>query len=485
MEPEQLKSIVDTLRLVGTDKQQIEVKNGIGKSVLETLSAFSNANGGLLIVGLDESSGFLPDPDFDARKMQDALQSQCAKLTPVVRPLIDIVPFEGSVLLVAEVPELVSTEKPCFITDRGQYSGSYVRAGDGDMRLSRYEVDRLLEEQVQPKWDEEKVEEAGLADLNPGVLDGYLELQKARRPKTFREGNDDALRRLRIMKDSHPTLASLLVMGEYPQEFFPRLTVSFANFPGTGKGDITQGVRLLDSATLAGTIPELVDAGIEAVKRNMRTGALIGEKYRSELPDYPPVAVREALVNALMHRDYSPHAQGSQVQINMFVDRLEITSPGGLYGGVTVHNLGKPGVSSTRNQRLSSFLEDVKFDSGGNETGVVAENRGTGIATINQSLADALMPPPDYRNRLDSFTIVFHRRRVASEERYGSAFDQVLAVLRRQTSASTSELVKETRLSRSAVQKAVNELIADGLVERTEPVRSPKQRYRIRPEQAE
>ena len=482
MDAEKLSSIIGSLRLIGTDKQQVEVKKGVGKAVLATLSAFSNANGGLLIIGLDEASGFTPVPNFDAGKAQDALQSNCEKLTPTVRPLMDLVPFEGTVLLIAEVQELVSADKPCFVTNQGRYNGSYVRSGDGDVRLTRYEVDRLLEERVQPKWDEVPVEEAELVDLNPIVLDKYLELQQERRPKTFRDGQDDALKRLRILKESHPTLASILVMGEYPQEFFPRLTVTFANFPGTGKADVTQGVRLLDSATLSGTIPELVDAGIEAVKRNMRTGALIGEKFRSELPDYPPVAVREALVNALMHRDYSPPAQGSQVQINMFVDRLEITSPGGLYGGVTVHNLGQPGVSSTRNQRISSFLEDVTFENGANESGVVAENRGTGIATINRSLADALMPPPTYLNRLDSFTIVFHRRRVATEERYGSALDQVLVVLQAQASASTSELVKETKLSRTAVQNAINTLIADRIVERTEPVRSPKQRYRIRPE---
>ena len=181
-----------------------------------------------------------------------------------------------------------------------------------------------------------------------------------------------------------------------------------------------------------------------------------------------------------MHRDYSPLAQGSQVQINMFVDRLEITSPGGLYGGVTVRNLGKPGVSSTRNQRLSAFLEDVKFHDDDGAAGVVAENRGTGIAVIQRSLADALMPPPEYINRLDSFTIIFHRRRVAEKERYASAFDQVLTALKSQVSASTAELVKSTKLSRTAVQKAVNELIAEGAVERTEPLRSPRQRYRIK-----
>ncbi|OFT22788.1 ATP-binding protein [Arthrobacter sp. HMSC08H08] len=479
MDTERLESIVHTLRMVGTDNQPTEVKSNVGKSIRETLSAFANANGGLIILGLDESNGFLPVEGFDAAKAQDALETQCAQTTPPIRPLIDTVPFENSLVVVAEVSEMTSEDKPCYVTDQGRYGGSYIRVADGDIRLTQYEVDRLVEERTQPKWDEQSVTDAQPEDLHSGTVNAYLSVQRKRRPKTFNDGLETAMKRLRILKDGHPTLASLLVMGEYPQEFYPRLTVTFANFPGTTKGSVTEGIRLLDSKTFTGTIPELVDEGIEVVRKNMRTAALIGEKYRSDLPDYPPVAVREALVNALMHRDYSPLAQGSQVQINMFVDRLEVTSPGGLYGGVTVRNLGKPGVSSTRNQRLSAFLEDVKFHDDDGEAGVVAENRGTGIAVIQRSLADALMPPPEYINRLDSFTIIFHRRRVAEKERYASAFDQVLTALKSQVSASTAELVKSTKLSRTAVQKAVNELIAEGVVERTEPLRSPRQRYRI------
>ena len=103
MDTERLESIVHTLRLVGTDSQPTEVKSNAGKSIRETLSAFANANGGLIILGLDESNGFLPAKGFDATKAQDALETQCAQTTPPVRPLIDIVPFEDALVVVAEV----------------------------------------------------------------------------------------------------------------------------------------------------------------------------------------------------------------------------------------------------------------------------------------------------------------------------------------------------------------------------------------------
>lgn len=145
------------------------------------------------------------------------------------------------------------------------------------------------------------------------------------------------------------------------------------------------------------------------------------------------------------------------------------------------HMRGTDGAEATISGAFDTTTYSVSYtptDGGG--AGVVAENRGTGIAVIQRSLADALMPPPEYINRLDSFTIIFHRRRVAEKERHANAFDQVLTALKGQASASTSELVQETRLSRTAVQKAVNELITEGVVERTEPLRSPRQRYRIK-----
>ena len=234
--------------------------------------------------------------------------------------------------------------------------------------------------------------------------------------------------------------------------------------------------RLLDSATLTGPIPELVEAGLALVKKNMRQGALIDDVYRRELPDYPLVAVREALVNALMHRDYSPMARGTQVQLNMYVDRLEVINPGGLYGAVTLRTLGTAGISSSRNQRLASLLENVRLPDGG----LVAENRGTGFAVMAAELEKALMPPIEVRDDLVSFTVTFRRRRLARGERRNTARAGIEKALEERASATTTELVAATGFSRTAVQQALNQLIGEGMVEAMEPPRSPRQRYRTK-----
>ncbi|UIZ93253.1 putative DNA binding domain-containing protein [Corynebacterium sp. CNCTC7651] len=475
MSPEELEKLLEHLQIVGAEQQRVEVKTGVGKSALETLSAFANHAGGIIVLGISEQDGFIPVDSFDALAERDRLVSYCERLTPHVRPEIEVIPVKGKPVLVAHVEELEVQDKPCYVSDRGMYNGSYTRSGDADVKLTRYEIDRLLEERKQPRWDLTAVDDASQADLDATRLDAYLDNQRTRRPRTFESGDEAALNRLRVLQGDNPTLAALLSMGEYPQQFYPRLMVTFALYPGKGKGDVTQGIRLLDSARITGTIPEMVDEGVRLVEKNMRTAGLIGEVYRQDLPDYPPVAVREALVNALMHRDYSPSAQGTPVQIDMYVDRLEISNPGGLYGGVTTENLGRPGASSTRNQQLATFLEELTFPGGG----PIAENRGTGIATMNRATADALMPPPKFTNTLTHFTVTFFKHRVAEAETHETAFQQVRRLLAEETSWSTTELVQATGLSRTSVMNALNQLVAEGTAERTEPERSPRQRYRM------
>ena len=470
----ELAEMINQLRTVGAESSSIEAKTGVGRAVLETLSAFSNHGGGILIVGVSENDGFTVVQDFNPKAARDALTSFCDQLSPPARPEISIVPFESGQVLVAEIPEMEPQDKPCYVTERGLYKGSYIRTGDSERRLTPYEVDRIVENKGQPSWDREPVPDASLEDLDVATLSHYTEKQQAAREKTFADGMPTALRRLQVLRDDNPTLASLLTMGDYPQQFYPRLAVTFALYPGTGKGDVTEGFRLLDSARITGPIPEMVEEGVRLVEKNMRTAGLIEGVFRKDVPDYPPVAIREALVNALMHRDYSPTALGTPVQIDMYVDRLQISNPGGLFGGVTAENLGQPGVSTSRNQLLSTFLEDLSFSSGG----TVAENRGTGIAVMRSATASALMPPPEFSNTLTHFTVTFHKRKVASTETHETAYEKVSRLLQERTSWSTTELKEATGLSRTAVQKSLNQLLTEGVAEATEPLRSPRQRYR-------
>ena len=474
---EELARAIESLRISGTDSQDVEVKASAGRlpaSVVESVSAFANASGGVVVLGLSESEGFSPVAGFDASRIFDAIAGACAdRLTPPVRADVRIAAFEGAPVVVADVPELPPSSKPCYVADRGMYKGSFIRTGDGDRHLTQYEIDRLVEERTQPHHDAEVVEEASVGDLDADLLAGVLARQRALHPRVFADLSDeDAMADLRIVGAGadgapHPTLAGLLALGRYPQKHFPRLNVTFACYPGRAKAG-EGGVKYADSESMAGPIPTMLSDTVAAVRRNMRVGGVLDGILRRDVPDYPEAAVREAVCNALMHRDYSPLGRGSQVQVNMYADRLEVLSPGGLYGAVTVDLLGEPGASSTRNQHLSLLLETTPYGDGG----YVAENRGTGFQLMGAELAAAGMAPPRAVDRPSLFSLTFERggmpgASAGSRERSGHApeGDPVAECVARLGAARTADIVRETGMPRSTVSYRLRKLLDRGIVE--------------------
>ncbi|MDO4537115.1 MAG: ATP-binding protein [Coriobacteriales bacterium] len=465
-----IEALVRSLRTVATDTQNIEVKESVQKlpaSMLETVSAFCNGPGGTIILGLSERNGFTVAPGFCGKRMADSLATLCSdKLTPPIRPEIHVVDFEGAQLVVAHVHELPPREKPCYITERGVYQGSFVRVSDGDRKLSTYEVDRLMEERTQPTFDLDVVDKASLADLDATLVGAVLERQRSLHPKIFSARTDtEALAMLHVLERAddgamRPTLAGLLALGTYPQQFFPRLTVAFTALPV--RDEESGLVTYTDAQTMAGSIPSILADTLTAVRRNVAL---------PQAPEFPLAAVREAVANALVHRDYSPLARGTAIQVNLTSEQLEVASPGGLYGTVTSENLGAPGYSSARNQYLLSLLEAVPFSDG-----YLVENRKAGYRMICSELERAGMPQPRVEDHLSSFVLTMFpaRERAVREED-----DEVVAYLSSVGAATSAELAEALGIPRRTATYRLARLVERGLVQRLGAPRSPKQRYRL------
>lgn len=479
------------MRKSGRDNQHCEVKSaqeGTPKSLAETLSAFSNGQGGTVILGLSEEKGFRPVPKFNADAVYSDMLHYGDKLTPVVRPQVHLLDFEGTKIVVAIIAPMPLLERPCYVTTQGVYGGSYIRTGDGDRKLTEYEISRMLEERIQPKHDIRVVQEASLADLDLNALKLFISRQRFLTPRGFANSSDEEiLVQMRVLQKADgelkPTLAGLLAFGEFPQKYFPRLCVTCTCYATTREqtsleiGDFIEN-RYLDTKRLVGSIPDMVVDAVTFVRKNMHIGAHVKGAVRYDIPDYPLIAIREAVANALQHRDYSAQGCSSQVQLNLYSDCLEVLNPGGLYGALDVDELLSSGLSATRNEFLSQILEATAMP----DNSYVVENRGTGLRAIRQAFVQAQHGSVRFEGNNAYFRIVFDRlsrESVTSDRKTENVREVILDLFSRQSSLSIRELQKATGRSSPTLRKYIGNLIQEGLIRTTEAKNSPKQRYRL------
>ena len=331
----------------------------------------------------------------------------------------------------------------------------------------------------QPNDDTVPVPDATLADLDHVEVDRLIDRLKRCRGQVFsRFGTSEVLRMAGVCPrtgDDQVTLAGLLALGVFPQQFFPQLNVTFVSYPTVDGRPMRDGTRFLENAALDGSIPTMAAELVEIVERSMTRRAVIRGAGREDVWEYPIEAIRELTVNAVMHRDYHPLAQGTQVRIEMYPDRLVFINPGGLYGTASAEELPRGTITSSRNAVLARLLEDVEIP-GTNRT--VCENRGSGMRTILSELSTHQMPPPILRSSGGMFIAELRRPSAADGDeghRVGTSTDTGADSVTTRGSSSAQEIRRAlmngpmsaadlqtlTGLSRSGVSKQLRALETD------------------------
>ena len=275
-----------------------------------------------------------------------------------------------------------------------------------------------------------------------------------------------------IKRNSEITLSATLLFSPYPQAYFPQLCITAIVVPGTELGETgVAGERFLDNQRIEGNIPDMLSGALQFVKRNMRTKTIINEKtgQREDRTDYPVTAIREAVINALVHRDYSIHTEGMPIQLIMFQDRLEIRNPGGIYGRMRVDQLGKV-QPDTRNSVLASALEVMH----------ITENRYSGIPTIRMEMDRYQLEQPEFVDERGSFIVrLYHKTKEKTEAIHTEeAMDLILFC---RTPRTRKEICEYLGLSSVtyAIQKHVLPLVEAGQLKMSLPdkPKSPRQLY--------
>lgn len=407
----ELLELLKHIQKIKTETSNLEVKaahKGTPEKLYDTLSSFSNKDdGGIIVFGVDEANDFKEVGVYDADKLQKNVAEQCKQMEPKVRALFTAVEKDGLTFVSAEIPGIDIADRPCFYTGKGRIRGSYVRVGDADEPMTEYEVYSYEAFRKKYQDDIRVVENAALNMLDPLLLGDYLLKLKTDRPNLSNMSDSQILELMSLTKSGKPTLAAVMLFGLYPQVLFPQLSITAIVVPGNKIGDVgSQNERFIDSRRIEGTIPQMLDGAMSFVRKNIKTSVVIDKDgKRTDRPEYPLSAVREAVLNALIHRDYSIHTEGKPIQLVIYKDRLEVTNPGGLYGRMSIDQLGKV-QPDTRNPKIATIMELL------NKT----ENRYSGIPTIYREMRLANLPEPVFFDSRGEFVVKLYNGLVEDED---------------------------------------------------------------------
>lgn len=401
-----------------TETSRIETKSakdGFPKKCYDTISAFANKNGGIIIFGIDEENDFSLNDVYDINDLQKQITSLCSDaFEPIIRPEFLSVEYKNKKLLVVQINEIAQNKKPCFYKPKGLNKGSYTRVGDRDDVMTDYEIYALQSYNDRVFEDSRPIRNAELSDLNKEKLEEYIEKIKKNKPDFAKNDFNKCLKLCHIIDNNEdkifPTLAGMLLFGEYPQLFYPQIFVACTNIPGLQMGDTNSlGERFIDNKRVEGTIEEMLLGTMNFLERNMKSSVVINDKgIRIDRTEYPLKALREAVVNALVHRDYSTQKETVYIAVNMYKDRIEIISPGALFGSNKLEKLGTSDVMETRNPTIVKILE---------ENSSILENRHSGIETMRREMMAYGLPEPEFYNERDSFKVIFRKEKIEEYEK--------------------------------------------------------------------
>lgn len=406
------QELLESLNLLD-ENERIEAKRAqeAGKSLLETICAFANEphlGGGWLLLGVapDEQALFpgyavegVPHPD----KLSADLASQCA--TTFNRPLrveIRTETLAGEPVVVVFVPEAAPQDKPIYFKATGLPKGAFRRIGSTDQRCTEDDLETLYQSRQRESFDTGLVSGAELDDLDDDAIADYRQARAEANPdaEELRWTDAELLQALSaVRRDAagawKPTVAGLLLFGKPValRRCFPMTRVDYIRVPG--REWVPHPDRRFDTVELRAPLFTLLRRTQAAVLDDLPKGFGLeeGQLQRSDRPVIPLRALREALVNALMHRSYRVQAP---VQVIRYANRLEIRNPG--FSLKSPDHLGEPG-SMPRNPHIAAVLHETRF----------AETKGSGIRAMREAMDKAGLVPPLFESDRgqDQFSTLF------------------------------------------------------------------------------
>lgn len=432
------------------ESDTLELKKSVGewKEIIETICAFSNTRGGEILVGIN-NSGDVKGVEIGKNTIEDLTNKIAQNTDPKIHPCMTVEKINGKFLIAIKVKE--SSDHLVLAFGR-----PYKRVGKSTVRMSKDEYERLILEKYKDKlrFDSQICNEASFENIDENKVQWFLKEAIKQRGLNLSEDtpNKEALTKLKLVRSGKLTNAALLLF--FKKQLFLQSEVKCIRFSGN------EPVKpYIDFQTIEGTVFDLIDKAEDFVLRNIKKSIWLvpGRVQREEKYEYPPDSVREAIVNAVAHRDYeSP----SKVQVRVFDDYIEIWNPGRLPGGWTIERLKQKHESIPKNPLLFKQLFWVKYveDVGGGTIDMIQECREWGI------------PEPEFGDTGTAIVVTFRKPILTSRimEELGLNQRQIKAMdfIKEHNKITTREYCRLCKVARDTTNRDLNELLEKGIIRR-------------------
>jgi predicted HTH transcriptional regulator len=408
------------------------------EGILRTVVAFANTAGGTLLVGVEDRTKRVVGV-ADPLDLEERIANLIADgVRPRLVPDLEILPWRRTHLLAVRV--YPSPVRPHYLAERGPDEGVFVRVGSTNRRADPPLVGELRRYAVGRTFDEEPLPDLGLDDLDfAAAAEAFAGARKLTREDLITLGMLTTYQGRLV-----PTVGGIVLFGRDRLHWFPDAWIQVGRFEGTDRR------RILDSAEILGPVPGALEEAFAFVRRNIARETVIREARGAERWTFPLEAVREAIINAVAHADYSQ--TGAPVRVAIFDDRLEVENPGLLPFGLTIEDIRR-GISKLRNRVVGRVFHAL---------GLI-EQWGSGVQRMTAACEQAGLDAPLFEEVGLRFRVTLRatRRREPVLDQVDTA---IIAALRQGEGLSTRQLAERVGRSPRATRSRLQALVDRGLV---------------------
>ncbi|MDX8430302.1 MAG: putative DNA binding domain-containing protein [Candidatus Algichlamydia australiensis] len=441
-----------------SESVNLEFKREIPKydQIIKTITAFCNGHGGKLVLGVEDNGTVVGVPEERASELLESLnQAVFASIEPPIIPNIFCQRFDELIIVIIEVSS--GSQKPYFRRSEGPTKGTYIRVGRITTRANEEMIEELHFQSRGIDYDRRPIFSAKLQDLSD---EKFLQFLKARKNHGNPHINEETWRSYHLVASEHtqkfPTVTGILLFGKKPQFFLSEAMIICSHFSGNS------GREIIATIDCEGTLFDQYHQALEFVTSRLAKSYSFEGPIRKDTLEIPQIALREAFLNAIAHRNYMIKAP---IKIAIYDNRIEVFSPGQFPGPIDLDNL-RAGITYLRNPAICKIFREVGY----------VEKLGSGIIEILDSYEERGLATPQLIEGKNYVKCILPREEMKTPPQTDE--EKVLDLLSSSAEVTSKDIQKRLKISRATTLRRIEEMIDNGVLEKVGKTRSV--RYRLK-----